>query len=108
MTNKTTKVVYFQPAQPTFSEHEPLNVLLVADSPKAGTAVFHFFAMDGAERKEVFSQEKAVEKGHTHLCFQLPASCFGEEFWGEIPDELTLSVSADSTAPFGETLIFRA
>lgn len=108
MTNKMTKVVYFQPAQTTFSEREPLNVLLVADSPEAGTAIFRFFASAGAEWKEVFLQEKAVEKGHTHLYFQLPARSFGAEIWGEVPEELSLSASANQSAPFGNMLLFHA
>lgn len=109
MTNNMTNVVYFQPAQPTFAEREPLNILLVADSSAAGKCTFHFYASDGNTRREIFSQEKTVEKGHTHLYFQLPARCFGAETWGEVPDELTLlAATAPPENADGGILLFRA
>ncbi len=94
------QVVYFQPAQMTFSPDAPLNVLLVADSETAGECVFRFYGSVGAGWKELYAQEKAVEAGHTHLYFQLPAQCFGAALWGEVPDELTLLAATEP--PKGE------
>lgn len=102
-------VEYFQPAQTTYSDTEPLNVLLVANSPAVGTCVFRFFASVGDGWREIYSQEKAVEKGHTHLYFQLPARCFSAETWGETPDELSLiAATVPPECPDGGILLFRA
>lgn len=103
----TTRVVYFQPAQTTFSDTAPLNVLLVADSEAAGSCVFRFYGSVGSGCKELFAQEKAVEKGHTHLYFQLPARCFGAQLWGTTPEELTLLASVQEPEGAGGVLLFR-
>lgn len=91
------RIEYFQPAQATFSEASPLNILLVASSPAEGLCPFRFYASTGNDRRLLFTQEKPLEKGHNHLYFQLPAHCFGAETWGELPDELTLWAATDSS-----------
>ncbi len=104
-----TAVVYFQPAQLTYSDAAPLNVLLVADSSSAGCCTFRFFGSVGADWRELFAQEKRVEKGHTHLYFQLPAHCFSAQRWGTVPEELALlaTTGAPSAADRG-ILLFRS
>lgn len=101
------RIEYFQPAQATFSEASPLNILLVADSPADGCCVFRFYASTGTDRRLLFSQEKTLAKGHNHLYFQLPAPCFGAETWDELPDELTLWAATESSEG-DRMLLFRA
>ena len=81
------------PARAFFSEKLPLNVLVVANNPdtQPRTQRFCFYANAGSGWREIFAQEKKLApNGHSHIYFQIPAHCFGADFWGEQPDELTL------------------
>ena len=98
------------PAQTTLCRGEPLNVLLIVGNSEneARRVPIRFYGNEGHGWRELYAKDcDLAPKGHSHLYFQLPARCFGEEFWGHAPEELSLvAAQAPPASEQGGVLLF--
>ena len=98
------------PAQTTLRRGEPLNVLLIVGNSDAETrrVPIRFYGSEGNGWRELYAKDcDLAPKGYSHLYFQLPARCFGEETWGHVPEELSLvAAEAPPASEQGGVLLF--
>lgn len=98
------------PARTTLRRGEPLNVLLVVSNSDAETrrVPIRFYGSEGDGWRELYAKDcELAPKGRSHLYFQLPARCFGEETWGHAPEELSLAAAeAPPASEQGGVLLF--
>ena len=98
------------PAQTTLRRGEPLNVLLVVGNSDNETrrVPIRFYGSEGDGWRALYAKAcELAPPGHSHLDFQLPARCVGEEFWGHAPEELSLvAAQAPPVSEQGGVLLF--
>lgn len=98
------------PAQTTLRRGEPLNVLLIVGNSdnEVRRVPIRFYGSEGDGWRELYTKDcDLAPKGHSHLYFQLPARCFGEETWGHAPEELSLvAAQAPPASEQGGVLLF--